>query len=55
NTDNPKYIIHIQYNQQCTYEDKTAIKGNTYRYVITSIDRLKNESEHSEIVDVWIP
>ncbi len=55
NTDNPKYIIHVQYSQQCTYEDKTTIKGNTYRYVITSIDRLKNESEHSEIVDVRVP
>ncbi|WPV01073.1 family 10 glycosylhydrolase [Mucilaginibacter sp. cycad4] len=54
NTDDPKYIIHIQYNLQCTYEDKAAKKGKTYRYVITGIDRMKNESEHSEIVDIAV-
>jgi uncharacterized lipoprotein YddW (UPF0748 family) len=47
NVDGPKYILHIQYNAEVGYEDKSAQKGNTYIYVVTAIDRLKNESEHS--------
>lgn len=47
NIDDPKYILHIQYDQQINYKDKSAAKGNTYIYVVTAIDRLKNESEHS--------
>ncbi|MDN5288897.1 MAG: putative lipoprotein YddW, family [Mucilaginibacter sp.] len=46
-TDNPKFIVHIQYNPTCAYDDKTVQRGKTYRYVVTSLDRLKNESEHS--------
>ncbi|SEO91753.1 Uncharacterized lipoprotein YddW, UPF0748 family [Mucilaginibacter gossypiicola] len=46
-TDDPKKIIHIQYNTDTTYTDRGIIKGKTYRYVVTAIDRLKNESEHS--------
>ncbi|MGF7037949.1 glycoside hydrolase family 10 protein [Mucilaginibacter lappiensis] len=47
NIDDPKYILHKQYDSSCSYEDRNVINGQTYLYVITSIDRLKNESEHS--------
>lgn len=45
--DDPKNILHIQYDQTCTYTDKTVQKGKSYNYVVASLDRLKNESEHS--------
>jgi uncharacterized lipoprotein YddW (UPF0748 family) len=47
NLSNPKYIVHIQYDAATTYEDKTAQRGKTYLYVVTAIDRLKNESDPS--------
>ncbi|MEN0054791.1 MAG: family 10 glycosylhydrolase [Mucilaginibacter sp.] len=50
--DDPKYILHIQYDPSCSYEDRNTVKGKTYLYVITSIDRLKNESEHSVPVTI---
>ena len=46
-TEHPENIIYIQFNNDCFFVDKKAVKGATYRYVITAIDRLKNESEHS--------
>jgi fibronectin type 3 domain-containing protein len=35
-----------------SFVDETAEKGKLYTYVITSLDRLKNESEASNSVTV---
>jgi len=50
NLGDPKYILHIQYNDATTYKDDSAQKGKTYLYVVTAIDRLKNESEPSPTI-----
>ncbi len=50
--DNPKFILHIQYNDQTAYMDDTAESNKTYIYVVTAIDRLKNESDPSAKVTV---
>jgi uncharacterized lipoprotein YddW (UPF0748 family) len=52
NVDDPKHIIHIQYDDNPMFEDETTGKGKTYQYVITAIDRLKNESDPSPKVVV---
>ncbi len=52
NTDQAEHILQIQYNTDTTYEDDTTEPGKTYLYVITAIDRLKNESAHSPVVTV---
>ena len=42
---NPKNILHISFNSRyTTYTDDSARKNARYTYVITSIDRMKNES-----------
>jgi len=46
----PKYIRHIQYNNDPFYRDETIQKGKTYLYVVTALDRLKNESEPSPTI-----
>ncbi|RVU02114.1 glycoside hydrolase [Mucilaginibacter limnophilus] len=48
----PKHILHIQYNNSTFYQDDTAEKGKTYLYVITAIDRLKNESDRTPAIAV---
>lgn len=50
NLTDPRHIIHIQYNSDTFYQDNTAQKGKTYLYVVTALDRLKNESEPSPTV-----
>lgn len=50
NIEDPKNILDIEYNNNTTYTDDTAEKGKTYLYVVTAIDRLKNESEPSPTV-----
>jgi uncharacterized lipoprotein YddW (UPF0748 family) len=50
NLTDPKYILHIQYNDTTAYTDQTVQKGKTYLYVVTALDRLKNESEPSPTV-----
>ena len=50
NLADPKYILHIQYNDTPFYRDETIQKGKTYLYVVTAIDRLKNESEPSPTI-----
>ena len=50
--ENPKFILHIQYNDQTAYTDDTAESNKTYIYVVTAIDRLKNESDPSTKVTV---
>lgn len=44
-------IIKISFDNTLTsYSDDTGQKGVTYQYVVTAIDRLKNESEPSNLV-----
>jgi uncharacterized lipoprotein YddW (UPF0748 family) len=50
----PKNILHIQYNADTAYIDSTAQPGKTYLYVITAIDRLKNESDRSPTIAVVV-
>jgi len=50
NLTDPKYILHIQYNTDTFYTDKTIKKGKSYLYVVTALDRLKNESEPSPTI-----
>jgi hypothetical protein len=50
NIEDPKNILDIEYNNNTTYSYDTAEKGKTYLYVVTAIDRLKNESEPSPTV-----
>ena len=50
NLNDPKYILHIQYNDAPFYRDETIQKGKTYLYVVTAIDRLKNESDPSPTI-----
>jgi len=45
NLTDPKYILHIQYSTSTHYVDQTAEKNKTYLYIVTAIDRLKNESD----------
>jgi uncharacterized lipoprotein YddW (UPF0748 family) len=50
-----KNVLHIQYNTITNYTDTTAIKGKTYSYLVTALDRLKNESERSPAIAVTAP
>ncbi len=50
NLTDPKYILRIRYDDATAFTDETAKKGKTYLYVITAIDRLKNESEPSPTI-----
>jgi uncharacterized lipoprotein YddW (UPF0748 family) len=49
---NPKYILHIQYNNSTNYQDKTAEVGKNYIYIVTALDRIKNESLPSPGIEV---
>ena len=55
NIDDPKNILKIIYNTNLSFEDNTVQKGRTYFYVVTAIDRLKNESERSPTIAATIP
>ena len=55
NLTDPKHIIHIAYTQQREAEDQTAEAGKTYQYVVTALDRLKNESYPSNTAFVNVP
>ncbi len=50
----PKYILSIQYNTNTALIDESAKKGKTYLYVVTALDRLKNESEPSPTIAATI-
>lgn len=46
-------ILQISYNNSyTTYTDDSVIKNRSYTYVITSLDRLKNESVPSNIKEI---
>ena len=51
----PKNILHIQYNTEPAYIDTTTERGKSYSYIITAIDRLKNESERTPAIAVTGP
>lgn len=51
----PENILQIQYNNTPSYIDTTAQKGQSYLYVVTAIDRLKNESDRSPTAAVTLP
>ncbi|MBK0380247.1 glycoside hydrolase family 10 protein [Mucilaginibacter segetis] len=55
NLADPKNILHIQYDNGTIYHDTNVRPGKTYFYVITAIDRLKNESDRSATLTVTIP
>lgn len=52
NLDDPKYILHIQYNALTQYVDDTVERNQHYIYVVTALDRMKNESDPTPEVDV---
>lgn len=52
NTLNPKNILHISFEDFTTYIDTNTEKGQRYTYLVTALDRLKNESEPSGPVGV---
>jgi len=50
NLNDPKHILQIQYSNATFYVDDSVPKGKTYMYVVTALDRLKNESEPSPTI-----
>jgi uncharacterized lipoprotein YddW (UPF0748 family) len=50
--EDPKHILHIAYNDKTYYQDNSVIKGKTYLYIVTAIDRLKNESDRTPTIAV---
>jgi len=51
----PDHILHIAYDNGLNYQDKTVQKGKTYLYIVTALDRLKNESDRSPTIAVMMP
>ncbi|MDB4924834.1 family 10 glycosylhydrolase [Mucilaginibacter sp.] len=51
----PANILHIQYDATPIFIDTTTQSGKTYLYVITAIDRLKNESDRTPTIAITIP
>ncbi|RFZ82793.1 glycoside hydrolase [Mucilaginibacter terrenus] len=51
----PENILHIQYDTEPIYLDTNVQPGKTYFYVVTAIDRLKNESERTPTIAVTVP
>ncbi|MBB5622499.1 uncharacterized lipoprotein YddW (UPF0748 family) [Pedobacter cryoconitis] len=49
---NPKNIIKISFNDIPSFLDTNTIKGKRYTYLVTALDRLKNESDASGPVGV---
>jgi len=55
NLNNPQNILYITYDShQLTYTDNMTRKNGYYRYVVTAIDRIKNESVPSNVREVYI-
>lgn len=52
---NPKNIININYTQELSFIDSQAQNGKHYSYVVTALDRLKNESEPGNTVTIDVP
>ena len=54
NLSDPKHILRIKYNDDPFYIDQAIQKGHSYLYVVTAIDRLKNESEPSPTIGATV-
>ncbi|MGK6352080.1 glycoside hydrolase family 10 protein [Parapedobacter sp. DT-150] len=55
NLNNPQNILHVTYDHtQLSYTDNLVRKQGHYRYVVTAIDRLKNESAPSNVRELYI-
>lgn len=53
--ESPQNILHITYDYtQTQYTDNLTRKNGHYRYVVTTIDRLKNESLPSNNRELYI-
>lgn len=52
---NPKNILNISFEDNTFYLDRSAEKGKEYTYVVTALDRIKNESEASDAVSIERP
>jgi len=50
--EDPKNILHIQLDASTTFEDKTIEAGKDYTYLVTAIDRLRNESYSSNTIHI---
>ena len=50
----PAHILSIQYNGTTGYQDNNVQKGQTYLYIITALDRLKNESDRSPTIAITL-
>lgn len=50
----PRKILHIAYEDYPFYLDTSAEKGKRYTYIVTALDRLKNESKPSEPVQLIV-
>src|SRR5690606_12577618 len=55
NIENPEHILHITFDaSETSYTDIAVSANKTYVYVITAIDRLKNESTNSIPAEVTV-
>ena len=45
NTNDPSHILRILYGTETSFTDLTGKPEQEYIYVVTALDRLKNESE----------
>ena len=52
--DKASAIKKVFFGATTSWEDQDIIKGKKYTYVVTALDRLKNESEHAIPVTVSI-
>ncbi|MES2417420.1 MAG: family 10 glycosylhydrolase [Bacteroidota bacterium] len=48
----PKHILRISFEDFTSYLDTSIEKGKRYTYIVTALDRLKNESEASLAIGV---
>lgn len=56
NLQDPSKILKISFDKQITsYTDFTSKKGMQYSYVVTALDRLKNESIESNVAVITVP
>jgi uncharacterized lipoprotein YddW (UPF0748 family) len=53
--ENPKNILKISFDASLTtYRDESVERGKRYTYVVTALDRLRNESEASNHVGIMV-
>jgi hypothetical protein len=52
--DRPANILKISFNNSTSFLDETAVPGINYRYLVTAIDRAKNESLPSNLASMTV-